>query len=258
MPPSSLLAAMKRLRSLSVNRTAKRFSANTGPTFLFTMTSQPSTQPQDQLTLFAVDSPVKTSAQQASKPGSRKAPAPAFFTNSCESFAWWDRNTSSWRTSQRSLLTDWTLFSERWPKQGLMRNGHVFRQQMWAPVIEGIGGGLLPTPRTCSAMAARLDTASNLDGERFPNLETVVARRGLLPTPTTQDHKRRGPNSSQQGLSNTENWTLPTPLSMDHKGAGRDGQLPTVLTPAGGGTYLNPSFVEEMMGFPIGWTVLKP
>ena len=26
----------------------------------------------------------------------------------------------------------------------------------------------------------------------------------------------------------------------------------------GGGTYLNPSFVEEMMGFPVGWTALKP
>jgi len=26
----------------------------------------------------------------------------------------------------------------------------------------------------------------------------------------------------------------------------------------GGGTHLNPSFVEEMMGFPIGWSALKP
>ena len=31
-----------------------------------------------------------------------------------------------------------------------------------------------------------------------------------------------------------------------------------VLNPEWGGTYLNPSFVEEMMGFPVGWTVLKP
>jgi hypothetical protein len=26
-------------------------------------------------------------------------------------------------------------------------------------------------------------------------------------------------------------------------------------TPTGGPAYLNPSFVEEMMGFPVGWTV---
>jgi hypothetical protein len=25
----------------------------------------------------------------------------------------------------------------------------------------------------------------------------------------------------------------------------------------GGATYLNPSFVEEMMGYPIGWTDLE-
>jgi DNA (cytosine-5)-methyltransferase 1 len=75
--------------------------------------------------------------------------------------------------------------------------------------------------------------------------------------PTTQEWKRRGPNSSQQGLSNTENW-LPTPLARDWKGVGRAGQLPNNFVPTGGGTHLNPSFVEEMMGFPIGWSALKP
>ncbi|MFZ9087028.1 MAG: hypothetical protein ACO3C6_10815, partial [Steroidobacteraceae bacterium] len=95
-----------------------------------------------------------------------------------------------WRTSQRSLLTEWTLYSERWPRQGLMLNGRAYRQQLWAPAIKGIGGGVLPTP---------------------------VAR--------------------------------------DWKGVGRADQLPTVLTPTGAATYLNPSFVEEMMGFPVGWTV---
>ena len=146
-----------------------------------------------------------------------------------------------------------------------MRSGHVFRRQMWAPAIEGTGGGALPTPvaqtgqggakgldggsgarqmladagfpraagaptalptpRTCSAMAARLDTAGNLEGERFPNLETVVAQRILTPT------------------------------AADWQAAGRNGpQRLTGLIPTGAATYLNPSFVEEMMGFPVGWT----
>lgn len=40
-----------------------------------------------------------------------------------------------------------------------------------------------------------------------------LGKLGMLLTPTAQDFKRRGPNSKQQGLSNTENWTelLPTP-----------------------------------------------
>jgi hypothetical protein len=67
-------------------------------------------------------------------------------TNSCVSFAWWDRDSWSWRTSQRSLIEGWTSFSENWPKQGLMRNGHVFRRVLWAPATAGTAGGLLPTP----------------------------------------------------------------------------------------------------------------
>ncbi len=299
--------------------------------------------------MFAVDSLAKTSVRQASKPASKKALALACSTNSCESFAWWDRDTSSWRTSQRSLLTEWTLYLERWPKQGLMLNGHVFRRQMWAPAIGVIGGGvlptpvaqtgaggpkgldggsgarqmladagfpraagapsllptptasdairgntpetqrahmerkgrtgsqmhwplsvmaqeLLPTPRTCSAMASRLDTPGNLEGERFPNLETVVARE-MLPTPRANDAEKRGnfdPTNPRNGLPAVVKL-LPTHTTNDSKNASlppsqaeRDGLAGAMLRndsiPTGAATYLNPSFVEEMMGFPVGWT----
>ena len=43
--------------------------------------------------------------------------------------------------------------------------------------------GMLPTPRSCSAMGAALDTDGNMQGSRFPNLETVVGSM-LFPTPT--------------------------------------------------------------------------
>jgi hypothetical protein len=151
-----------------------------------------------------------------------------------------------------------------------MLSGRVFRQQIWVPAIGVIGGGalptpkagdgergrdkararpdtkgrelatvvrdqMLPTPRTCSAMASRLDTTGNMEGERFPNLETVVAR--MLPTPTTNDSKNASLPPSQ---------------------AKRDGLAGAMLLddsiPTGAATYLNPSFVEEMMGFPVGWT----
>jgi len=48
-------------------------------------------------------------------------------------------------------------------------------------------------------------------------LRTEGTEFGLLPTLTAQDFKRRGPNSKQQGLSNTENWVnlLPTPTASD-------------------------------------------
>jgi hypothetical protein len=95
---------------------------------------------------------------------------------------------------------------------------------LWAPAINATDGGLLPTPRANSAMTVDLRTQQDRP-ELQPNLETVMARM------------------------------LPTPLARDWKGVGRADQLPTVLTPTGAATYLNPSFVEEMMGFPVGWTV---
>ena len=156
-----------------------------------------------------------------------------------------------------------------------MRNGLAYRRVLWAPATGEIGGGLLPTPvaqtgaggpkgldggsgarqmladagfpraagaptqlptpRTCSAMAALVNSRGNLKGDRFPNLETVIGR--MLPTPTTNDSK---------------NSTLP-PSQIDRDGlAGAMLRNPSIQT--GEATYLNPSFVEEMMGFPIVWT----
>lgn len=114
-------------------------------------------------------------------------------------------------------------------------NGHAYRHRLWAHATSGIGGGLLPTPRTCSAMAARIDTLGNLRGDRFPNLETVMAR--MLPTPTTNDAKNASLPPSQAQRDGLAGQML------------RDDSIQT-----GAGTYLNPSFVEEMMGFPVGWT----
>jgi DNA (cytosine-5)-methyltransferase 1 len=56
--------------------------------------------------------------------------------------------------------------------------------------------------------------------------------------------------------------TSTNPTARDHKGKQSPGYkergygtlLPDALIPTGDPMYLNPSFVEEMMGFPIGWT----
>jgi hypothetical protein len=195
-------------------------------------TSQPLAQSHIQPTLFAVDFPAKTSPLQANKRASKKALGLASFTNSSESFAWYDHGMSCWKTSQRSLLTDWTPFSESWTRQGLMRNGRAYRQVLWAPVIKEIGGGLLPTPRSQEP-----GSTSHTHGDSV--MERVCLQMGV---PTK---KYPAP--------------LPTPVARDWKGRStRNGVLPNSFVPTGGGMHLNPSFVEEMMGFPVGWTALKP
>jgi hypothetical protein len=70
-----------------------------------------------------------------------------------------------------------------------------------------------------------------------PNLETVIAQ--MLPTPTTRDHKDAGPNVNWEQVASKSKLS---------------GVVVIACQATGEATYLNPSFVEEMMGFPIGWT----
>jgi hypothetical protein len=131
---------------------------------------------------------------------------------------------------------------------------------MWVPAISGTGGGALPTPQTCSAMATQLNTNWQLSKAAFPNLETVMAREivvqnssrkclsvegtPLLPTPCSSNAKEVGPKGSASQIHNENNGNL----------CGVIKGLPSV--PTGAPMYLNPSFVEEMMGYPVGWTDL--
>ena len=88
-----------------------------------------------------------------------------------------------------------------------------------------------PTPRSCSAMAATITPESAWNEKRNPNLETIVGRV-TFPTPTA--------HNSKEGAYPAE-FTRKTP---------------TLATHAGG--KLNPMWVEWLMGWPLGWTDLKP
>ena len=59
----------------------------------------------------------------------------------------YDRDTSSWRTSQHSLFGGLSAFSEPWPRSGTMRNGIAYQLHGLVPLTKGIASGLLPTPR---------------------------------------------------------------------------------------------------------------
>ena len=102
--------------------------------------------------------PVKTSVWQVEEKESQKNPDRVFFTNSCESYAWYDQSSSSWKTWQRSLITDWTSFSESFPKQGTMLNGQLYLRVHWEPVIEEAVGGSLPTPNNNGQQGRKFET----------------------------------------------------------------------------------------------------
>lgn len=184
-----------------------------------------------------------------------KEPAAASGPRSSDLLASYDRNTSSWRTSQHCLLAQvngeadgLAEFSETWPSAGMMRNGKTFRRQPWAIPIAESASGLWPTP-----------------SKSDPMLESMT-RSAKDPHVTKNGTVRNGP--SNLGLPGMVRlW--PTPTATMFKGSSpaaltrKDGQdrsndrLDHAVMASDGG-QLNPTWVEWLMGFPTGHTDLQP
>ena len=114
----------------------------------------------------------------------------------------------------------------------MTQNGRAYRQQLWVPVINAIGGGALPTPKAGDGERGRDKARARPDTK---GRELAVIGR-MIPTPTVNDAGNSTLPPSQQGRS-----SLPGHMLRDD------------LIPTGAATHLNPSFVEEMMGYPVGW-----
>lgn len=132
----------------------------------------------------------------------------------------------SWKTRQYSLLGGLESFSETWPRWGMMQNGECWELTTPGHLTEGTGSGLWQTPVADDAVD-RMKGKINSRGE--PKLSAQVK---MWPTPTCNDAKNNGPPS--QADRNTP------PLNLIVGGA------------------LNPDWAEWLMGWPIGWTDLKP
>ncbi len=127
-------------------------------------------------------------------------------------------------------------------------NGQLFRQKIWEPVTSVKESGSLPTPRASDVEGGVAKNVQCKDGKFFRENKQGV-RWGvklrdavsILPTPTARDYKDSGEN-------------------MNYKKAAEKRRLAGVVvesrsTQTGKDTFLNPHFVEEMMGYPIGWLV---
>ena len=270
------------------------------------MTSQPSEQNHIQHTLSLGVSHAKIYPKQGTEKAFRRLQGLVSGLNSSEPYAWYDQSTSSWKTYQRSLLTEWTSFSETFSRQGYMNaNGAVFQVALLGLATKEIDGfcwdsqdpserAMLPTPTTMDHLGQRSPEAlkRQMEGPRkgrtsLSNLREAVNPRtqeifnSLLPTPRASDMEggiikdakfkngsfyRENKKGEKFGIKLRDAVTLlPTPTATDYKGRSGQGfidrhgkrRIPDVLTQTGDNTYLNPQFVEEMMGFPVGWTDVK-
>ena len=186
----------------------------------------------------------------------------------------YDPNTSLWRTAQCSLLEEEPESLEILPRWGITRHGLLWEQPTLERLTKGTESGLsesIPTPNAWDAKRGPLSKELYESKTRQISLVTYVKHhptKEKFPTPTATDFRDQptSKNWKEKGginykLSNPEiRATWPTPTRRDYKsGTGvqdRPGHSPPLSNLVGG--TLNPTWVEWLMGWPLGWTELKP
>lgn len=182
------------------------------------------------LTWFLADSRVRT-YQLPGMASALMVPALAYGAKWHESLVRYDLSRSTWKTHQCLWDEDLPWSSVILPKWGMTHAGVVFQR----------------------ATAER-------------PISVIVS--GYWPTPTVHG------NHNQPGSIKTAGWGLssavkmwPTPTAMNSSGgaalckwggAGARRKMKTMVTPEEMNGPLNPAWVEWLMGWPTGWTDLKP
>jgi len=271
-------------------------SPSTGPTCLATVTCEPSLPLDaiGQSISSAAASHAKTSALQARGQGSQERGL-VFGTSLQESFAKLAPDGSLWKTSAPSLLGDSEPFSKTWPASGLMRNGTAYQLVPLVRRTAGKEFGLWRTPsaQEPGVKAERLTSREPGGQARHYDKETgrlaqiglsqQVQLRAMYPTPSASQMPCEGTVRLARQRWLAGDCTLEEASAI----AGRDvrdkqGKVPSLwpmptardwksgkgktqaergrshgqsLAEANGG-QLNPTWVEWLMGFPLGWTDL--
>lgn len=244
------------------------------------------------LTWYLEASRARTSARQVKEPA-LMVPALAFGGKCTELSMRYDRNSHSWKTHLCLWDEDLPESSVILPKSGTMRNGLCWERTTWEPRTSVNASGYLVWIGTPTASGKKRSEKFR-EGNKLPNPHEFVE---MFPSPLASDHKRRGPNSKQQGLSEFVRM-FPTPTAScggkeSNRKTGKKlitvvSQFPTPRTKgmcggtgsfqkmksletqgiisseerrqmtAGNGGQLNPTWVEWLMGWPLEWTALKP
>ncbi len=192
------------------------------------------------------------------------------------SFARFDRDTSSWKTAQCSLLEDSEECSVIWPRSGMTAGGLAYPLPTVARRTSGIESGfwqtpvaddcvdrskgkinsrgepklsaqvkLWPTPTSANA-GNDLNLRCSGDGRTKPNkLGWAVAER-MIPTPRANDAEKRGNIDAENPRNGLAGFVCKMPVP--------DG----LMNPEIAGLLMGPKFVEWLMGWPIGSTAFSP
>ena len=199
----------------------------------------------------------KTSQPQEREPDS-KASAADSGGKRLPPLAWFDPKSSAWKTFQRCLLEGWTLFSDRWPRSGIVCNGIAYLLPTLARRTDMIESGLSesgkiwPTPMAADATQHRTPEehyqrqeekkAANpkLGGLHKP-LITAILERQMWPTPRAREWKGTGPQGSKRHKYRLGKKYLDATVQEASQKTGA----------------LNADWVSILMGYSLDWTIVE-
>lgn len=177
-----------------------------------------------------------------------------FGPSSRDYFAYFDRDSSYWKTSQGTFLLGLEPFSETWPDSGTMRNGRAYELQTSAPATSASGCSLWPTADACVMNDG--ETPETFEARREKNLEKHCNGNGMgtplamkvqmWPTARQEDGESCGnhPGVMDSLTGATKTWATPntpsggpnTKSTLTHTGGlDLDGQVLLWKTPHGMG-----------------------
>ncbi len=208
-------------------------------------TCRPSTgdRGEDQLTLSLGGSPAKTSARQVKVRDLPEAVAD-FGLRCSELLARCGLALSGRKTRRSCVLVDSAPLSKDLAAWGMTPGGACWELGTLVRHISESASGYWPTPAARN-YGTNHGGGAGRTGKVEPSLETM-ARKGMWPTPTAGDSKSSG--SRNTATSKAHPGISLTDAVRGDKGRGRKTKV---------GGQLNPTWVEWLMGWPLGWTDLR-
>jgi hypothetical protein len=152
-----------------------------------------------------------------------------------ESLVKYDLDAYSWKTHRCLWEEDLPSSSVILPRWGMMRDGECWALTTPEHLTKETGSGLWPTVRSS-------------DGERGGRGDLIQAVRG-----NPNSHYRMWPTPT----ACMSNGSSPAALTRKSGESRENDRLDHAVMAANGG-QLTPTWVEWLMGWPLGWTDLEP
>jgi DNA (cytosine-5)-methyltransferase 1 len=157
----------------------------------------------------------------------------------------YDPNTQSWKMLGVISLWEEQASLQTLPPSGMTQNGILYQLHQLVRLTDVTALSLLPTPTTQEVEHPNAELTAS--GRRKSKNKTTSHSVGLA------DLVQMWPTMTANGMGSTGHRKL-----LDkHVSSGQITQDEKRQMSAGNGGRLNPTWVEWLMGFPLGWTDLE-